>query len=193
MRTCMMLVAALALGGCTKTPVYLYGRDFTKLEYVYTGPTTGVYPSLTILDDPNNPFAYDLPSEEVKGDDPKPDTKWILQASAGPIASYYAWGTVLARNPYGEAQFFTAKNLEQIFRTGQVGKGEQSKVAEQGVNAFQAMLDYFPDAVTYDASGKIPSYLATPALQGLLGLGGTAKGGWVLVMGDDGQPKAVRQ
>jgi hypothetical protein len=54
------------------------------------------------------------------------------------------------------------------------------------------MLDYFPTAVTYDETGKIAFGLATPALQGLMGLGGIPRG-WVLVKGEDGYDHAVRQ
>jgi hypothetical protein len=190
MRTTLLIVAAaLALGGCTKQPAYLYGRDFTKLEYVYVTPTEGVYPDTTILDDPNNPFRTDPATHAGLPD----DELWVVQGSAGPIAAYYAWATDIAHNPYGEGQFYVAKNLEQIFRTGQAAKGDLPYVAGQAANAYQAMLDYYPTAVTYDSTGKIAFPLATPALQGLIGLGGTPKNGWVLVKGSDGNDYAVKQ
>jgi hypothetical protein len=60
------------------------------------------------------------------------------------------------------------------------------------IRAYQAVLDNFPESVTYDPTGKIPYSLATMSLQGILGLGGTPQGGWVLVKGEDGADHAVK-
>ena len=183
MRRSQFAVAALALVGCTRTPAYLYGRDFTNLQFRAFSVNVGVYPDRSIVDDPNNPFATDAPTD---------DGKWVLEANAGPVAAFYGWATVDALNPYGEAQYYTAHNLQQIFRTGQAS-AEQLPVAQDlAIRGYQSLLDHFPSSVTYDASGKIPFSLSTLAYQGIVGLGGTVRGGWVLVKADDGTEHAVR-
>jgi hypothetical protein len=188
--TYLIVAAALALGGCTKQPAYLYGRDFTKLEYVYVSAHEGVYPDTTILLDDNNPFKEEPATHAGKPD----DELWVVQGSAGPVAGYYAWATDIAHNPYGEGQYYVALDLEQIFRTGQAAKGDLPNVATQAVNAYQSMLDNFPTAVTYpSATATVPIELATLALRGLVGLGGVPKNGWVLVVDKDGHEHAVRQ
>ena len=65
MRTSLFAVAALALIGCTKTPAYLYGRDFTNLSFHAYSANVGVFPDRSILADPNNPFASDPPTDAV--------------------------------------------------------------------------------------------------------------------------------
>jgi hypothetical protein len=143
----------------------------------------GITPDQSILDDPNNPFATDPPTD---------GEKWVLEANAGPVVAFYSWATLNAKNPYGEVQFYTAHDLEQIFRTGQAAEADLPAVATLAIRAYQAVLDKFPDSVTYDATGKIAYDLATPSLQGILGLGGMVTGGWVLVKSDDGSEHAVR-
>ncbi|HEX6835635.1 MAG TPA: hypothetical protein VF334_03630, partial [Polyangia bacterium] len=90
MRTSLLAVVVLASIGCTKTPAYLYGRDFSGLAFVAYSANVGVYPDRTILDDPNNPFASDPPTD---------DGKWVLEANAGPVAAFYSWATLDADNP----------------------------------------------------------------------------------------------
>jgi hypothetical protein len=183
MRTSWLVVAALALFGCTKTPAYLYGRDFTNLQFHAYSANVGVYPDISILDDPNNPFANDTPTD---------DGKWVLEANAGPVAAFYSWATLNARNPYGEAQYYTAHDLQQIFRTGQASADQLPVAQDLAIRGYQAVLDNFPTSVTYDATGKIAFSLATMAYQGIVGLGGTVQGGWILVKAEDGSEHAVR-
>ena len=64
MRMSLLAVAAVASVGCTKTPAYLYGRDFTSLVFHPNAPNEGVFPDRSILDDPNNPFASDPPTDD---------------------------------------------------------------------------------------------------------------------------------
>lgn len=180
----LVLVAALALFGCTKTPAYLYGRDFTSLTFHAYSQNEGVYPDQSILADPNNPFASDPPTDSGK---------WTLEANAGPVAAFYSWATILADNPTGESQWYAAHDLQQIFRTGQAS-ADQLPIAEQmAIAGYQAVLDYFPTSVTYDSTGKIAFSLATMAYQGIVGLGGTVQGGWVLIKTEDGSDVAVKQ
>jgi hypothetical protein len=182
MRTSLFAVAALALGGCTKTPAYLYGRDFTNLTFHAYAANVGVYPDRSILADPNNPFATDPPTD---------DGKWVLEADAGPVAAFYSWATINANNPYGEAQFYTAHDLQQIFRTGQASPADLPVAQDLAIRGYQAVLDYFPTSLTYDATGKIAFSLATMAYQGIVGLGGTVQGGWKLIKAEDGSDVAV--
>ncbi|MCU1280211.1 MAG: putative lipoprotein, partial [bacterium] len=177
MRTWPFTVAALALVGCTKTPAYLYGRDFTNLAFHAYSANVGVYPDRSILQDPNNPFA---------GDPPTDDGKWVLEADAGPVAAFYSWATINANNPYGEAQYYTAHDLQQIFRTGQASAEELPAAQALAIRGYQAVLDNFSTSVTYDATGKIAFSLATMAYQGIVGLGGTVQGGWKLIKAEDG-------
>ena len=64
---------------------------------------------------------------------------------------------------------------------------------EMAIGAYQSVLDNFPDAVSYDSKGKTFFELVTSAFNGIIELGGTPTGGWVLVQGPDGNLKAVRQ
>ncbi|HXU71146.1 MAG TPA: hypothetical protein VN947_17550 [Polyangia bacterium] len=184
MRNLLFSVAALVSIGCTKTPAYLYGRDFTSLTFHAYSPNVGIYPDRTVLDDPNNPFATDPPTD---------DGKWVLEANAGPVAAFYSWATLDAGNPNGEAQFYTAHDLQQIFRTGQASADDLPVAEDLAIRSYQAVLDNFPTSVTYDATGKVAFSLATMAYQGIVGLGGTVQGGWVLIKTEDGGDVAVKQ
>ena len=184
MRTSLFVVAVLASIGCTKTPAYLYGRDFSNLTFHAFSPNEGVHPDRTILDDPNNPFAADPPTD---------DGKWVLEANAGPVAAFYSWATLDANSPNGEAQFYAAHDLQQIFRTGQASADELPVAQDLAIRGYQSVLDHFPTSVTYDATGKIAFSLATMAYQGIVGLGGTVQGGWKLVKAEDGSDVAVKE
>ncbi|MCP3100527.1 hypothetical protein LZ198_16785 [Myxococcus sp. K15C18031901] len=183
MRTCLLLVAALALSGCYDRASYEYGESLEDLTLAVYDPTVGVYPSTLVLEDPNNPFADSMPGEL---------TKWDIQTHAGPVAAFYAWATVLARGAYGEAQYYTALNLVRVYQNGLAAQEDLPVVREMAIRGYQAMLDNFPDAWAYDASGQ-PAYdLATPAYKAIVELGGTVSGGWVLVRTSSGTDKAVR-
>jgi hypothetical protein len=175
-------VAALALAACTKTPAYVYGRDFSSLKFTSFSTNEGIYPDTSILNDPNNPFAIDPPTDQGK---------WLIEANGGPAAAFYSWATLNAITPNGEAQFYTGHDLEQIFRTGKASASQLPVAHDLAVRAYQAVLDNFPTSLTYDASGKIAYSLSTLALQGIVGLGGMVQGGWILVKSDDGSEHAV--
>jgi hypothetical protein len=60
------------------------------------------------------------------------------------------------------------------------------------IAGFQAVLDEFPDSVTFDSTGTQTFRLATPALMGILDLNGDVNGDWVLVVDQNGDLVAVK-
>ncbi|NTX03206.1 MULTISPECIES: hypothetical protein [Myxococcus] len=183
MRTCLVLLAVLGIFGCYDRASYVYGEPLEDLTLEVYDPTMGVYPSTVILDDPNNPFADSTPGTE---------TKWVLQANAGPVAAFYSWATVLARGPYGEAQYYVGLNLLGVYQNGLARQEDLPVVRDMAIRSYQSVLDNFPDAVTYDSTGTIPYELLTPSYKAIVEMGGTVTGGWVLVRTSSGGERAVR-
>jgi hypothetical protein len=176
--------ATMSLTGCTRPPAYLYGKNLTDLKF-HVGPgegNMGIYPDTSVLDDPNNPFA-DAPASK--------EGKWVVQSNAGAVASFYSWATLTALEPTGETQFYTAQNLQHIAQTGQADDDDVKAAALLGQRAYQAVLDNFPDSVTYDVSGKIAYPLTLPSLQGLIALKGVPQHGWALLKDADGHDVVV--
>jgi hypothetical protein len=183
MRTGFLLAAAVALSGCYDDPTIIYGRSLDDMTFTVTDPGMGIYPNESVLEDPYNPFARSGVGTE---------TKWQIQAGASPVAAFYSWATVLAQGPYGEAQYYTALNLAAIYQRGLADQASLAKTREMAVKAFQSVLDNFPDAVTYDASGTVAYDLVTPAYKGVVELGGIVTGGWVMVKTSSGADRAVK-
>jgi hypothetical protein len=181
----LLCLASLSFGaaGCTEATVY-DGESLAGMTLTLYDADVGVHPSVSVLEDPNNPFAT-----SVMGD----QTKWNVQDSGQPVPAFYAWATVLARGPYGEAQFYVAKNLQAVFESGAASIDELALIRLQAIRAYQAVLDAFPGAVTYDVTGQIPYELTTPSYLAIVELGGTVSGGWILVTAADGSTKAVKQ
>jgi hypothetical protein len=144
----------------------------------------GVYPDGSVLDDPANPFSRGALDDQ---------TVWDLQAHGGNVAAFYAWATATARGATGERQYYAALDLKAIHDLGQCDEAEIPEVASRAIRGFQAVLDHFPTAVTYDASGMHAYELATPSVVGIIALGGTPSGGWVLVTKEDGTVIAVQR
>ncbi len=180
-RVALVSASLLALSGCSEATLY-EGDSFEGMTLTLYDADVGIYPSQSVLEDPNNPFAGSVMA---------PQTKWDVQSSGEPVAAFYAWATVNAVGPYGESQYYTAFDLKAVFEAGAASVDELSKIREQAIRAFQTVLDEFPDAVTYDASGQIPYELATPSYNAIVELGGTVTGGWILVTTADGSTKAV--
>jgi hypothetical protein len=179
------LACAFALGaaGCSSDATFYYGESVAGLSLALSDPDEGIYPSPSALVDPNNPFAG-----AAMGD----QTKWNVQSSGEPVAAFYAWATVNARQPYGESQYYVAFNLRATYEAKAAAVDDLPTIRAQSIRAYQTVLDYFPDAVTYDASGTIAYDLATPSYQAILDLGGKVQGGWVLLQTAQGQPRAVK-
>lgn len=183
MKTWLLLAAAVGSSGCYDRASHVYGENLDGLVLQLHSVDVGVHPDQSVLEDPNNPFRLNTPGEE---------TKWRIQGSGDHVAAFYAWATLLARQPYGEAQFYTATDLVAVYQNGEASQEQLPLVREQAIRAFQSVLDNFPDAVTYDATGTVAYELMTPSYKGIVDLGGTVQGGWVLVQTANGQERAVK-
>ena len=108
------------------------------------------------------------------------------------MVAFYSWATVLAYEPTGEAQYYTALNLEQVYKNGQAVQADLDAVKRLAIAGYQSVLDNFPDAQSFDASGTVAFDLVTPSYLAIVALGETPTGDWVLVDSASGQPRAVR-
>ena len=183
MKTGFLLAAVVGLSGCYDDPTILYGSSLEDMTFTVTDPLMGIHPNTSVMDDPNNPFRFSGVGTE---------TKWDIQSGASPVAGYYSWATILAQGPYGEAQYYVGLQLAAIYQRGLADQASLPQTREMAVKAFQSVLDNFPDAVTYDASGTIAYELVTPAYKGVVELGGTVSGGWVMVKTSSGADRAVK-
>jgi hypothetical protein len=160
--------------------------DFAHLEFIPYSINEGIYPDRTVLQDPRNPFARDLPSDTT-GPNGEPAVKWTLGMAH--VASFYSWASFLARQPNGENQFYAASSLASI-GTDMMTQGTNPDVLnlvnDMAARAFQSVLDNFPGAVTYAADGVTTYDLGPLAIQGILALGKPVRNGWVVVMGANG-------
>lgn len=172
----------LLLAACLDEPArYVYGQDLDDLELVLWTREVGVHPDTSILDDPNNPFVAGMDGE----------LRWELTADGAFVPAFYAWGTWLAREPGGEAQFYTALALAEIYVHQEHAPEDRYFVWERAIAGFQAVLDHFPDSVTYDATGTVPTRLAPWAYDAIVALGGEPQGDWVVVPTEDGGQTVV--
>jgi hypothetical protein len=183
MKTWLLLAAAVGICGCYDQASYVYGESLDGLTLQLHSEDVGIHPDQSVLEDPNNPFRLNSPGAE---------TKWQIQGGGDHVAAFYAWATLLARGPYGEAQFYVGTDLLAIYQNGEASQEDLPRVRAQAIRAYQSVLDNFPDAVTYDATGTIPYELVTPSYKGIVEMGGTVQGGWVLVQTANGQDRAVK-
>lgn len=184
--TCATVMAlALVAGACdTDPPEPRFGVDVLGLVYDVTDDKEGVYPNDAVLGNPDNPFRFTAISIEAR---------FALLGEGTAVASFYAWATQLAREPTGESQFFAALSLERIYQAGAItDESELDTVRLMAIAGGQSVLDNFPDGVTFDETGTVPSRLATPAYLLIERLGGQVQGDWVLVSTPDGGQQAVR-
>lgn len=177
------MITLLLLHGCiAEPPRYVYGEDLDALELVLWTRSVGVHPDVSVLDDPNNPFGVGMDSE----------VKWALTSDGAWIPAFYAWATTLATVPTGEAQFYTARALAEVYTRQLAAPEDRYHVWRLAVAGNQAVLDDFPDSVTYDAAGLVAYPLAPLAWQAILDLGGEPEGGWVEVATADGGSTVVQ-
>lgn len=183
MRIGTIVLSLATLGGCADGEVW-DGEPLPAAPLTLYSADEGVYPDRSVLDDPANPFAVGALSD---------DAVWQLQANGGAVAGFYAWATALARGASGERQYYTALDLKAVYQLDQAADDDAEAVRGLAVRGFQAVLDYFPEAVTYDATGTIAYELATPSYNAILDLGGEVTGGWILITAADGSLVAVRR
>ena len=177
------LLVVLALCGCVEDGGLLAGEGLSEVGFHLSGPDMGVYPDTSVLEDEHNPFA---------GCDIGETTKWEIQSGSSPVVAFFAWATLTARRPTGEHQYYAAANLKAIYTGKLAGPDELAVARELAIRGFQAVLDHFPESLTYDASGTIAYDLATWAYLGIVELGGEVSGGWVLVETADGGKRAIK-
>jgi hypothetical protein len=175
--------AALALTACGEPAQYRFGFNASGMRFSPFHPNEGVYPSQAVLADPANPFrTYPL----------SVDTKWNLQSGGASVAAFYAFATALTGEPTGENQFYAARNLATVAQANALtDPSQRQQVLQMAINGYQAMLDFFPDAVSFDATGTTSFRLATPAYTAIRALGGKVRGDWLLVTTATGE-EAVR-
>jgi hypothetical protein len=182
---CKLFVLALGFAGlgCAAEGEPLEPKQLGALEFRVFRADVGIHPSRAVLEDPNNPFSG-VPSYTIP--------KWEIQSAAPPVAAFYAWATVLAREPNGENQWYAAINLHGIVTDGLAPEQELDIVRQMAIGAYQAVLDFFPDSMARDAQGNITFDFATPSVEAIYDLGGTPAGGWVLVQTSTGNLRAIR-
>ena len=177
------LLGLLCTGCIAEAPSYVYPWHLPSMTFELFSLQTGVHPYNDILVDPSNPFAAGGVGRE---------TKWDVLDAGAPVASFYAWGTVLVTEPSGEAQFYTSTALREIYALELADPTELWAVRELALAGFQSLLDNFPDSVTYDATGRVAYPLAPQAYDGIVSLGGTVEGGWQKVTLADGSTTVVQ-
>jgi hypothetical protein len=140
----------------------------------------GLYPSKSVLQDPQNPFARLAVSPDQRWS----ITGWAMEAGAPATrlaAMFYAWATELAITRSGESQFQTAIALRALSTHETLSDDERSLYRNAAIQAYQSMLDNFKDSVGYTAEGY--SYRLVPlAFYAIRDLGGTPQGRWVETM-----------
>jgi hypothetical protein len=176
--------ALLGAAGCADdgTPFESLGLDGLVLDL--KGTNEGVYKDQSVLSDPGNPFAVSGISQ---------DDTWQIQARGGNVGAFYAWATALARGANGERQFYVARDLQAIYEGAMALPEDMEQVRANAIAGYQAVLDHFPNDVTYAADGVTTYDLATLSLVQLLSMGGKPKGGWVLIDTADGGKLAVHR
>ncbi|HCV22424.1 MAG TPA: hypothetical protein DGN59_03115 [Candidatus Latescibacteria bacterium] len=181
---CPLLLALLAIGGCSDRGDFVYGSPLSDEPLRVFDETAGIHPSKAVLEDPNNPFARASSGAQ---------TKWDLQGTGNHVTAYYSWATWLAHQPTGEHQYYVGVSLRDIWANGEARQADLSRVHDMAIAAFQSVLDNFPDAKSFDSTGTFSFELVTASYRGILDLGGTPSGNWLLVTDPNGNEKAVRR
>ena len=180
-----LLLAASALMGCVEPGDPVYGASFTTEQFKVYDASVGVYPSELVLEDPNNMFRTNRSGRS---------TRFEIEANDETnVSAFYSWATWLATEPTGESQFFAAANLAEIWQAGNASQTDLLVIRQMAIDGFLSVLNNFPDAVVFDASGTTAFELLTPSYLSIIDLGGTPPVGWVILEDTQGRPRAVRQ
>lgn len=156
----------LTLLACENPPAtWYYGENLQDLVVSPVDWDEGVHPSTAVLDDPANPFAEGVDAA----------LKWeVLSTDCAP--GFYAFATALAYQPTGEHQFYAASCLHTLYDTARLAPEDTYWAWSAAVRGYQVVLDEFPDAVTYDATGTVAYPLYAQAWAGIEALGATPVG-----------------
>ena len=139
-----LLFTACLFFACGEPAIEALGLPIDNEPFDPVSAEAGIYPSNDVMDDPNNYFAGQPPSETAK---------WDIQSYGDPKLSYYAFASALTRVPTGENQFYVAVNLATLSRLDYVVPSKRQQVRNMAVLAFQTVIDLFPNDLTYDADG----------------------------------------
>jgi len=147
----------------TLEPSYLDGIDMKNKEFKLYSKDEGIYPDKSVLEDPNNIFADKYISE---------DFKWKIASLGSEYAAtkFYLWATILAREPWGEPQYYVGAALEEL-----AGLQNSSVLTQQAIRAYQAVLDNWPYDKTDAGQGNFAS-VGVWAVEHIEALGGTPQG-----------------
>jgi hypothetical protein len=181
----LLLALAATTTGCPDQPdpYFRDGIDLQEVTFTVTDTDMGIFPNESVLDDEGNPFR-NVPIDL--------DAKFLINDEGNNAAGFYSWATVLARQPTGEHQFYTGTKLQGLYESREVANEELETVRDMAIRAYQSVLDNFPASVTYDETGTIAYPLAPGAYYGIVSLGGTPEGGWVVVSTPDGGATVVQ-
>lgn len=115
--------------------------DFSDLTLEVVDETVGIFPSTSVLEDPNNPFAEDsIPLSEPS---------LFALDDAGPVVAFYGWATALARGStdLGVAQYLASERLLFIAADPRFAPEEDAEtllfIAAEG---FRSVLVNFPNS-----------------------------------------------
>ncbi len=187
----LLAVLGPGLAGCERgSRMYLDGLEVSGVLYEPISTREGVHPDRSVLKDRANPFV--LASVF-------PEDRWFIQNHGGDVLAFYAWATWLARAPSGESQYYAALSLQSIYEKGEAEEAHLAQVQQTAIAAFQALLDEFPDSVSYSVvpgTGEVvPFRLAPLSYQGIVALGGKPEHGWTQVLvpdqNGDGEPEST--
>ncbi len=179
----LVVFCVLLASACGDDPEFRFGENISGLEFEFFREDEGVHPSKVVLSNPRNPFRETGIGAE---------TKFAILNGGGNAGAFYAWATLLAREPTGEHQYFAALKLRDIHDSGEIEGADRERVRQMAIDGFQAVLDHFPDSVIVDVTGTQSFRLATPSLIGILDLNGDVLGDWVLLQDENGDPVAIR-
>jgi hypothetical protein len=188
----LVLLVLFACVACGDKGQPLEGVDLTNLSFHLYAPDMGVYPSTSVLSDPNNPFVHVSADALNNGTPAQPALKWVIGGAAPAPVAFYSWATALATAPNGENQYYTATKLHSIYTDQLAAPADIPTVKQMAIDGYTALLTYFPEDYGRNADGTLAFDFATPSLQAIIALGGAAPQGWVLVTGSDGTARAVR-
>ena len=101
----LLLALLLSASACGDDSEFRFGENISGLKFEFYHEDEGIHPSKVVLENPRNPFRYDVVGET---------TKWNILTDGGNAGAFYAWATLLARVPTGEHQYYTATKLQDI-------------------------------------------------------------------------------